>query len=323
MKAIVWTKYGSPDGLQLREVAKPVPKENEILIKVQATTVSMGDCELRSLKFPWYFRIPFRLFFGLRKPKNVILGQDLAGEVESIGKNVSTFKEGDQVVALLGFRFGAYAEYKSISETRDIVLKPSTMTFEEASTIPTWAATALHFLKKSLIQKDQKVLINGACGGIGVFAVQLAKCYGAEVTAVDSTEKLDVLTSLGANFVIDYTKEDFTRNGLQYDVIFDVVGKCSYSRSLKSVKPHGYLLLGNPKFSQILRGKWSSIISGKKVIANQPNDFKKYILEIKDLIEEGKIKSIIDRTYLLEQIPDAHRYVESGKKIGHVVIKIN
>ena len=263
LKAITWVKYGTADGLHLTEVVKPEPKDKEVLIKIRATTVSMGDCEIRSLKVSKLFRIPLRLYFGIRKPKNVILGQELAGEIESVGKEVTKFKVGDQVIAQLGFSFGGYGEYTCISENASIVLKPENMSFNEAATLPTWAPTALHFLQKGFLERGQKILINGAGGCIGVFAVQLAKNIGAEVTAVDSGGKLSVLQSLGADYVIDYTKEDFTKNGKKYDVIFDVVGKSSYSKSLKSLNVHGYYLLGNPKMIQRFRAKWTSMISSK------------------------------------------------------------
>jgi len=322
LKAIVWVKYGPVDGLQLSEVVKPEPKDKEVRIKIYATTVSMGDCEIRSLKVSKLFRIPLRIYFGIRKPKKIILGQELAGEIESIGTKVTKFKVGDQVIAQLGFNFGGYAEYTCLSENASIVLKPETMSFNEAATLPTWAPTALHFLQNTALKKGQKILINGAGGCIGIFAVQLAKNYGAEVTAVDRSDKLRALQSLGADHVIDYTREDFTKNGKKYDVIFDVVGKSSYSKSLKSLEKQGYYLLGNPTMMQKLRGTWTSIISSKKVISSQPAEFTKYLLQLNGLIKEGKLRTYVDKTYPLEQIPQAHRYVESGEKIGHVVIEI-
>jgi NADPH:quinone reductase-like Zn-dependent oxidoreductase len=266
LKAIVWIKYGPPDVLQLKEVEKPTPRNNEVLIKIYAATVTAGDCEVRSLKFPVWFRLPMRIYVGLRKPKRItILGQELAGEIEAVGREVTTFKKGDPVFAATFFRFGAYAEYVCLPETYP-VLKPANMTFEEAATIPTGGINGLHFLKRANVQAGQKVLINGAGGSIGTYAVQIAKSFGAEVTAVDSAEKLAMLRSIGADDIIDYTQEDFTRNGEIYDVIIDVVGKSSFSRSVRALEPNGRYVLGNPSISGMIRGRWTSMVSEKKVI---------------------------------------------------------
>ncbi len=322
MKAIVWTKYGSPDGLQFKEVAKPTPKDNEVLIKIHAATVSAGDCEVRSLKFPIYFQIPLRIVFGIINPRDKILGQELAGEVEAVGKDVKRFKVGDAVFGSPGLSFGAHAEYKCLPETAVLTLKPSNITYEEAAGLPVGGLEALYFLRQGNIQRGQKVLIIGAGGSIGTFAVQLAKSYGAEVTGVDSTAKLDMLRSIGADHVIDYTRDDFTRNGEAYDVIYDVVGKSSFSGSLKSLKPNGRYLLGNAGVSQIIRGKWASATSSKKVIMGTANQNTADLVVIKELVEAGKIKAIVDRRYPLEQMAEAHRYVESGQKKGNVIITV-
>jgi NADPH:quinone reductase-like Zn-dependent oxidoreductase len=328
MKAIVWTKYGSPDGLQLKEVEKPTPKDNEVLIRIYATTVYAGDCELRSLKFPLFMSFFMRIFVGLIKPKRItILGQELAGKIESVGKDVKLFKKGDQVFAHTGFRMGAYAEYICRPENPKeiagvLAKKPINMTYEEAATVPTGGLEALHYLRKGNIQSGQKVLINGAGGSIGTFAVQIAKYYGAEVTGVDSKDKLDMLRSIGADQVIDYTQEDFTKSGETYDVIFDVVGKSSFSGSINSLKQNGLYLLANPGRSQRVQGRRTSKKSNKKVIFGNTSYKSEDLIFLKELIEAGKIKSVVDRSYPLEQIVEAHRYVDKGHKKGNVVITV-
>jgi NADPH:quinone reductase-like Zn-dependent oxidoreductase len=267
-----------------------------------------------------------RIYNGLRKPKRItILGQELAGEIESVGKDVKLFKKGDQVFATTGFGFGAYAEYKCLPEEPKmgvLASKPANMTYEEAAAVPTGGLEALHFLRKGNIQSGQKVLIIGAGGSIGTFAVQLAKYYGAEVTGVDSTGKLDMLRSIGADHVIDYTQKDFTKSAETYDVIFDVMGKSSFSGSVNSLKQNGRYLLGNPGLFQMVRGRWTSMRSSKKVIIGAAIQKTGDLLFLKELIEAGKIKSVIDRRYPLEQTSEAHRYVETGQKIGNVVIAV-
>src|SRR3990172_2831 len=258
MKAIVWTRYGPPDVLQLRDVEQPTPKANEVLIRVLATTVTAGDCEMRSLRIPVSLRLLLRMYNGLRKPKRVtILGQEVAGEIESVGRDVRHRKNGDHVFAATGIHFGAYAEYICLPED-GMETKPANITYEEAAAIPVGGLNALHFLRKASIRSGHKVLINGAGGSIGTMAVQLAKSFGAEVTAVDSTRKLDMLRSIGADHVIDYTQEDFTKIGDTYDVIFDVVGKGPFSGCLRSLKERGIYLVGNPTLSRRVRGRWAS-----------------------------------------------------------------
>ncbi len=326
MKAIVWTKYGPPDVLQLKEVEKPTPKDNEVLIRIYATTVTAGDCEQRSLKLPIWYRLPMQAYIGLKRPKRItILGMELAGEIESVGKDVKLFRKGDQVFAHTGFvGMGAYAEYICLPEEPEggvLAIKPANMTYEEAAAVPTGGLEALHILRKGNIQSGEKVLINGAGGSIGTFAVQLAKYYGAEVTAVDRTGKLDMLRSIGADHVVDYTKEDFTQRGQIYDVIFDVVGKSSYSGSIRSLKQNGRYLLANPRPG--VQRRRTSRSSSKKVIFGNVSYKSEDLIFLKELIEKGKLKSVIDRTYPLEQVPEAHRYVETGGKKGHVVITVD
>jgi len=322
MKAIVCTKYGPPDVLQLKEVAKPTPKDNEVLIRIYATTVFAGDCELRGLKFPILLRLLMRIGFGIRGPRKKIIGQELAGEIEAVGKDVKRFKKGDQVFGTPGFSLGANAEYKCMPEEGLVAIKPANMTYEEAAAVPVGGLEALHYLRKGDIQNGQKVLINGAGGSIGTIAVQLAKHFGAEVTGVDSTEKLDMLRSIGADHVIDYTQEDFTESSETYDVIFDVVGKSSFSGSIRSLKENGRYLSANPGGSQMLRGPRTSKIGSKKAIFETPMHKTEDLIFLKDLIEVGKIKPVIDRLYPLEQMAEAHRYVDTGRKKGNVVITV-
>jgi NADPH:quinone reductase-like Zn-dependent oxidoreductase len=325
MKAIVWTEYGPPDVLQLKEVATPTLNDTEALIKIYATTVTAGDCEQRSLKLPIWQALPMRAYVGFSRPTRItILGMELAGEIESVGKDVKRFRKGDQVFAATGFvGMGAYAEYITLPEEPDggaLAIKPANMTYKEAAAVPVGGLEALSFLRQGNVQSGQKVLINGAGGTIGTFAVQLAKYFGAEVTGVDSRRKLDMLRSIGADQVIDYAQENFTKSGETYDFILDVVGKSSLSGSLRSLKQNGRYLIANPGLSQMVRGRWTSITSSKKVIFGTAHPKTEDLIFLKELIEAEKIKTVIDRRYTLEQVPEAHRYVETGHKKGHVVI---
>jgi len=326
MKAIIWTAYGSPDVLQLQKVDKPVPEDNEVLIKIHATTVTAGDCETRRLQLPMGLGLLMRLFVGIRKPKNIlILGQELAGEIEVAGKAVTQFKPGDQVFGGTGFTKGTYAEYVCLEEIPEqgvLTLKPENMSFQEAAAITTGGLEALHFLRQANIQPRQKVLINGAGGSIGTFGIQLAKYFGAVVTAVDRKDKLEMLLDIGADQVIDYTEEDFTQTGRTYDVIFDVIGKSHFKRSINSLSDEGVYLIANPRAESMLRGKWVSNRGSKKVVTEMTVQKKEDLEYLRELIEEGKLKSIIDRTLPLEKMVEAHRYVESGAKKGNLVIDI-
>jgi NADPH:quinone reductase-like Zn-dependent oxidoreductase len=334
MKAVIWTDYGPPDVLHLKEVEKPAPNDNEVLIRVYATTATSGDCEMRSLTGAIWFALPMRAYLGFKTPKRItILGMELAGEIESAGKDVKQFKEGDQVFGATGFAgMGAYAEYICLPEEPEegvLAVKPANMTYEEAAAVPVGGIEALHFLRQGNIQSGQKVLINGAGGTIGTYAVQLAKYFGVEVTAVDSTEKLDMLLSIGADHVVDYTQEDFTQGGVTYDFILDVVSKGSFSGCIRSLKRDGRYLIANPGPSQMIRGRWTSLISnlpgrqsGKKVIFGAAHPKTEDLVFLKEIIEAGKMKSVIDRRYPLEQTAEAHRYVEQGHKKGNVIITV-
>jgi NADPH:quinone reductase-like Zn-dependent oxidoreductase len=326
MKAIVWTKYGSLDGLQLREVPKPTPKDNEVLIKIHAATASTPDTELRRLKLPILFAIPIRIYLGLIKPTRItILGTEFAGEIESVGKDVTIYKPRDQVFGYTGLGMGTYAEYICLSEKPSALASvmgkmPLNLTYEEAAAVPFGGLEALHSVGKANIQRGQKVLIVGAGGTIGSYAIQFAKLYGAEVSGVDHTAKLDMLRSIGADHVIDYTKEDFTKNGKTYDVILDTFGKSPFAGSIRSLNENGTYLNDNPGLFGGFRARWATKNSNKKVLTWTSGYTTKNLLVLKELIEVGKIKPVIDRRYQLEQIVEAHRYVDTGLKKGNVVI---
>ncbi len=317
MKAIVYTSYGSPEVLQLKEVEKPIPAKNEILIRIKATAVNSGDCRLRAAD-------PFavRFFFGLFKPKKTILGSVFSGEVEQTGASVTMFKKGDQVFGSSGMRFGAYAQYVSLPETATMALKPEQLSHQEAAVIPFGGNTALHFIKKAGIKPGQKVLIYGASGSVGTAAIQLAKQAGAVVTGVCSTANMSLVKSIGADKVIDYTKEDFSQNGETYDMIMDTVRKMPYKKGLQSLTKNGILILSAAGISEMLKGIWTSLTSSKKVLIGVISENTDGLLFLKNLLESGNYKPVIDKTYKLEQLAEAHAYAEKGHKKGNIAITI-
>ena len=325
MKAIVYTQFGPPDVLQLEEVEKPSPKDNEVLIKIHATTVTTGDMNARGFTFvPPGLGLLARLMLGFRKPKKSILGMELAGEIEAIGRDVKQFKEGDQVFGMDSNGMGAYAEFKCMSEEGALAIKPAHMTYEQAAVVPFGAHTALFFLRdKGNIQRGQKVLINGASGSVGTAAVQLAKYFGAEVTGVCSTRNLEMVKSLGADQVIDYTKDDFAQSDETYDLILDaVVGKTSFSGCRDSLKQNGRYLAVAGGMKEMMQTLWTSMIGSKKVIAGPAAARAEDLRFLVELFEAGQFKAVIDKRFPLEQTAEAHRYVESGHKKGNVVITV-
>ncbi len=324
MKAIVQTKYGAPNVLQLKEVAIPMPKDNEVLVRIHATTVTAAHTMMRK-------GVPYigRLFIGLTRPKNPIPGTELAGEVTAVGKDVTRFKVGDQVFGATDIEAGCNAEYTCLPEDGVLAIKPANMAYEGVATLLDGTLTSMHFLQdKGNIQRGQSVLINGASGSVGSSAVQLAKYLGAEVTGVCSTTNVELVKSLGADHVIDYTKGDFTQSGQTYDIIFDAVGKSSFRQCKSSLKPQGVYMTtvaGLPAMGQML---WTSIVGGKKATfaaagLRPTNEKIEDLRFLKELIEMGTIKPVIDRSYPLEQVAEAHRYVDTGHKKGNIAITVS
>jgi NADPH:quinone reductase-like Zn-dependent oxidoreductase len=323
MKAITYANYGSPDVLQIKELGKPVPKDDEVLIRVQAAEATKADVEMRSFKFAvkWFW-LPLRIAFGVRKPKRQILGGYFSGDVESLGKDVTEFSTGDQVFGAAGLRLGAYGEYVALPANYAIVAKPTNMSFAEAAAVPLGGFNALHFMRLAGIRPGETVLINGAGGSIGAHGVQIAKSMGAEVTAVDSTIKEDMLRRMGANHFIDYTKENFATMGQKYDVIFDMVAGSSYTACINILNRNGRYLSGNPRLSVMIRSVFTTRFTDKTARFAFAAETKADLRSLKVMIEDGRIKSIVDRVYPMDQAADAHSRVETEQRIGAIVIAI-
>ena len=323
MKAISCKEYGLPEVLQLTEVAKPVPKENEVLVKIMATTANAADARIRGAVFPSFINIPVKLVMGFKGPRKKILGVEFSGIVESVGRDVSQYQKGDEVFASTGAAFGAYAEYICLPENAVMAKKPSNMSFEEAASVPHCALAALHFLNKGKVGSGQRVMIYGASGGIGTFAVQIAKAFGAEVTAVCSTSNIDLVKTIGADKVIDYTREAVSKESEPFDVIFDTIGKAPITECVNLLENGGMFLSAvHLELSRIIEGIKVSFRSSKKVIGGSAPYTRENLEFLKNLAEEGKLKSVIDKTFDLEEIREAHAYVDTGHKRGHVVIRI-
>lgn len=323
MKAIVYTEYGPPEVLRLKEIGKPVPKDNEVLVRIHAVAVTAGDAIMRSGKFPPAIWLPARLVFGLRKPKRTILGMEFAGEVEAVGKAVTRFTTGDRVFGMSGMGFGAYVEFKCVPEDGPLLAMPKGLSYEEGAAVPIGGTTASFFLRKANIRPGQKVLIYGASGSVGSYAVQIARHLGAEVTGVCSTGNFEMVKSLGADKVIDYTKEDFSKSGEQYDVIYDTLGISSFPDCIRALAPKGkYLLNAVWNTSNHFRAMWTSMTSGRKVISGTAPDSVEELKHLRELIEAGKVKPFIDKRFPLERISEAHAIVDSKRKRGNIVLTV-
>lgn len=325
MRAVICTHYGPPDVLELRDVRKPVPKDNEVLVRIRATTVSAADCELRRLDFPSWVWMPMWLVLGVGRPRQPVFGHELAGDIDSVGKDVRSLSKGDRVFAATPISRGAYAEYICLRENPEagaITMMPANLSYEEAAAVPYGGGEALQFLRKANVGSGQRVLVNGAGGSFGTFAVQLAKILGAHVTAVDSAPKLEMLRSIGADRVIDHAQEDFTDSAETYDVIFDVVRNAPSGRMVSLLTESGCLLTANPGFRQLVRAYWASRGSKKRVVFGASSGTSEDLAYLRDLLESEKLRPVIDRSFPLEQIVEAHRYAESGQKLGNVVVTV-
>ena len=323
MKAIVYERYGPPDVLELKELEKPTPKRDELLVKVRATTVTTADWRARSLEMPPGFGFMGRLFFGISKPRQPILGMELSGDVEAVGEDVKTFKAGDQVFAFTGVSMGCHAEYRCVREAGAVALKPANLSYEEAAALSFGGTTALDFFRRGKLASGEKVLVNGASGCVGSACVQLARHFGADVTGVSSTTNVELVRSLGARHVVDYTQEDFTKNGETYDVIVDTVGTAPFSRCERSLNDGGRLLQVLGSLGDLLQAPWVSLTSRKKVIAGPAAERVEDLRLLASLAESGEFKPVIDVRYPFERMADAHRRVDTGHKRGNVVVVLD
>lgn len=325
MRAVVWTRYGPPEGLELADVPKPVPKEHELLIRVHATTVAAGDSELRRLRFSLGLQVVVRLVMGVTRPRRQVLGQELAGVVESVGRGVTRFRPGDRVFGTTGFGFGAYAEYICLPERvagRALAAIPTNVSFVDAAAVPTGGLEALHFLRSAGNLRGRAVVINGAGGGIGTMAIQIAKRSGAEVTAVDRASKFERIRSLGADRVVDYMREDFTESGETYDLILDVAGTSRFSRCLRILRSGGSYCVANPRFTTVLRGLRRRRAGGRTVLVRAGRQPTEDLEQLAGMMAVGHLRAVIDRQYPLDQIREAHRYVDSGLVQGKVAVTV-
>lgn len=322
MKAVCCRRYGTPDVLEVRTLVAPTPRAGQVLVRIHAATVTPGDCETRRFQFPFWVWVPLRLYLGILRPRRPVIGMEFSGVVEAVGRGVTRFKAGDAVFGGTGLPFGTYAEYRCHPAAAALALKPDGVCHARAATLGVCGLNALHYVRKCDITPGDRVLVNGAGGCFGTYAVQLAKQLGAEVTGVDSADKLDTLRGLGADHVIDFTREDFTRTGARYDVILEVAGKASYSRCLRSLNRNGRLVLANPWFLQMLRAPLTSLVTDKKVTFAFCQDRAEDLEYLAKLMAAGTLEAVIDRRFPLEQVAEAHRYVESGAKVGQVVIDV-
>lgn len=325
MKAVVCTAYGPPEVLELRDVPKPVPKDDEVLVRIRATTVTAADCELRRFDLPSWVWVPMRLWSGIRKPRRPVLGHELAGDVESVGKDIVSLQAGDRVFASTPLGLGTYAEYICLRENLKesaITAMPANLGYEAAAAVPYGGGEALQLLRKANVGSGQKVLINGAGGSFGTFAVQIAKDLGAHVTAVDSAPKLEMLRGIGADRVIDYAQEDFTAGSETYDVIFDVVRNTPSGRMVRLLTERGCLVTANPGFRQVVRALWARRGSEKRVVFGASSGTSEDLAHLRGLIEAGRLRPVIGRSFPFEQMVEAHRYAEAGEKLGNIVVTV-
>jgi NADPH:quinone reductase-like Zn-dependent oxidoreductase len=323
MKAATYERYGPPEVVSVREIPRPSPKHDEVLIRVHASTVTSGDWRARSLEMPLGFGTMGRLFFGIRKPRQPILGTELSGRIEEVGRDVTKFQVGDEVFAFTGAAMGCHAEFKCMSQDGPLTFKPRNLTHAQAAALSFGGSTSLSFFKRGRLQRGERILVNGASGGVGSAAVQLAKHLGANVTGLCSTANVDLVRSLGADHVIDYTREDFTRNGTKYDVIVDTAGTAPFSRSKDSLGRDGRLLVVLGGLTGLVQAPWVSMTSHKKIVAGPVSAVGAADLRyLAELAEAGTFKPVIDRSYSLDRIVEAHRYVDSGRKRGSVVIEM-